>query len=60
VTANAITVIHSNKRDTVCQQQKKQNFSIFVDGKKLTENLRKVKYKDMKNKFFSHRKTIYI
>lgn len=37
-----------------------QNFAVFVDGKKLTENLRKVKYKGMKNKFFSHCKTLYI
>ena len=37
-----------------------QKFTLFVDGKKLTGNLRKVKYKDMKNKFFSHCKTIYI
>ena len=47
VTANAITVIHSNKRDTVCQQQKLQILTVFVDEKKLTQNLRKVKYKQM-------------
>lgn len=47
VTANAITVIHSNKRDTVCQQQKLQILTVFVDKKKLTQNLRKVKYKQM-------------
>ena len=47
MTANAITVIHSNKRDTVCQQQKLQILTVFVDEKKLTRNLRKVKYKQM-------------
>ena len=31
MTANAITVIHSNKRDTVCQQQKLQILTVFVD-----------------------------
>jgi len=60
VTANAITVIHSNKRTPVCQQQKMQNFAGFVDGKKLTENLRKVKYKYVKNKFSTESKNIYI
>jgi len=40
-------VIHSNKRDTVCQQQKLQILTVFVDEKKLTQNLRKVKYKQM-------------